>query len=326
MKRREVFGLLIGAVALPVYTWAQEAQTIKSIGVIMTGSPDTHAQYLLAFRDRLRELGRIEGTNISLQVDWAYGRVNTLPLIASRLMTLKPELIIAPTTTAVTAVRAADPNIAIVFLTVADPIQSGFAATYGRPGGKMTGIRGNVETLPGKQIALVREVLPMINRIGMLVNTGDPSTLEQARNAEEAANATKIELLRAEVSEPADFEPAFRKLRSLDVKFVIVPTDAMLSTERQTLGVQATSSLLPLIAPYREQAQAGALISYGVNLVDSYRRAADYAVKILSGVPPGEIPIEFPAKLSLVLNLQIARILNISFPTSLLVRADEVIE
>jgi putative tryptophan/tyrosine transport system substrate-binding protein len=327
VNRREVITLLNSAVAAwPVVARAQQSVRQRHVGVLMTGSPDTGLVMLQALKARLSELGWVEGKTVTIGEVWAEGRLERFPRLAAQLIQQRPDVIVAPTTTAVLAVRHIAPDIPTVFLTVADAVGSGLIHSYARPGGSATGIQGNVETLPGKQIELLREIVPAANRIAILVNVPNPSTTLQKRNAEAAAVSLGLTLLPASISSPDEIETAFDQMRREGVQAVIFPTDATVTAERKRIARLAMDARLPSIFPFREQARDGGLLSYGFDLSDNYRRAADFVHKILSGAKAADLPVEFPTRLYLGVNLGTAKALGLTIPESFLLRADEVIE
>ena len=292
----------------------------------MTGSRELSLPLLEALKISLFELSSADGKNILIDDVWADGRIDRFPSLAAELVQRKPDVIVAPTTMAVMTVKAIAPDLPTVFLTVADPIGSGLIASYARPGGSATGIQANTDTLPGKQIELLRAVMPAASRIGMLVNAPNPSTVMQKRNAEAAAASLGITLLPVSISSPDDIDFAFEELIRNRAQAVVFPTDATVSAERKRIAWLAAKALLPSIFPYREQVRDGGLLSYGVDLTANYRRAADFVHKILNGARAGDLPVEFPTKLYLSVNLRTAKAIGLSIPEAFLLRADEVIE
>jgi putative tryptophan/tyrosine transport system substrate-binding protein len=327
MKRRDFISLLGGAAAAwPLAARAQQTVHLRRVGVLMTGSPETGLPMLEALKARLFELGSVEGKTVTIDVVWAEGRIDRFPSLAAELVQRKADVVVAPTTVAVMTVKRIAPNLPTVFLTVADPVGSGLIESYARPGGSVTGIQGNLGTLPGKQIEILREVIPDATRIGMLVNIPNLSTTAQKRNAEAAAASLGLTFLPVSISSPDDIESAFEQLIRERAQAVIFPTDATVTAERKRIARLATIALLPSIFPFREQARDGGLLSYGVDLADNYRRAADFVHKIVNGAKAGDLPVEFPTRLYLGVNLRTAKAIGLTIPESFLLRADEVIE
>lgn len=327
MRRRKFITLLGGAAAAwPVVVRAQQSQRMKRVAVLLTGTPDTHRAYLAAIRNRIAELGYVEGQTVTLDVAWADGRVDRIAPLIAELIQRNPDVIIAPTTTAVLAVRRTGASVPTVFITVADPIGSGIVESYAHPGGTATGIQGNIDSLPGKQIELIREIVPTVTKVGMLINKLNPSTLGQKRNAESAAAVLGVTLVPVEISTAADLGAAFDELARGKAQAVLCPTDSTMSAARKQVADLALAARLPSVFPYREHVEAGGLISYGVDLRESHRHAIDFVDKILKGAKPGDLPVEFPTRLSMVINLRTAKAVGLSIPESFLLRADEVIE
>jgi putative ABC transport system substrate-binding protein len=326
MGRRDFVALLGGAAASwPIAARAQ-AVRLRRVGVLMPGSRESGLPLLEALKGRLFELSSADGQTVAIDDVWADGRIDRFPTLAAELVQRGADVIVAPTTVAAIAVKRIAPDLPTVFLTVADPIGSGLIASYARPGGSVTGIQGNIDTLPGKQIDLLRAIVPTASRIGFLVNTPNPSTEVQKRNAEAAATSLGVTLLPVSISSPDDIDLAIEQLVRDQAQAVVFPTDATVSAERRRIAHLATTALLPSIFPYREQVRDGGLLSYGVDLTANYRRAADLIHKILNGVRPGDLPVEFPTKLYLSVNLRTAKAIGLTIPEAFLLRADEVIE
>ena len=292
----------------------------------MTTSREASLPLLTALTDRLFELSASEGRTVIIDDVWTEGRFDRSESLAVELVQRRPDVIVAPTTVAASTVKRIAPDLPTVFLTVADPVGSGLVASYARPGGSVTGIQGNIGTLPGKQIGLLREIVPTATRIGMLVNSPNPSTTLQMQNAEGAATSLGITLVSASISSPDDIERAFDQLIKGRAQAAIFPTDATVMSERKRIARLAASAQLPSIFPFREQARDGGLLSYGVDLSENYRRAAEFVHKILNGAKAGDLPVEFPTKLYLGVNLRTAKTIGVTIPEAFLLRADEVIE
>ena len=326
MGRREFITLLGGAAAWPLAARAEQNRHQRRVGVLMTTSREASLPLLKAMTDRLFELSASEGKTVIIDDVWTEGRFDLFESLAVELVQRRPDVIVAPTTVAASTVKRIAPDLPTVFLTVADPVGSGLVASYARPGGSVTGIQGNIGTLPGKQIGLLREIVPTATRIGMLVNSPNPSTTLQMQNAEGAATSLGITLVSASISSPDDIERAFDQLIKGRAQAAIFPTDATVMSERKRIARLAASAQLPSIFPFREQARDGGLLSYGVDLSENYRRAAEFVHKILNGAKAGDLPVEFPTKLYLGVNLRTAKTIGVTIPEAFLLRADEVIE
>lgn len=322
--RRRAFVAGLAAASLPLTARAQAR--MRRVGLIMSGTPDSHGRYLTVIKKRFAELGYVEGQTIVIDVEWLEGQLDRVPAAVARLIQRRPDAIIAPTTTMALAVKKAAPDMPTVFVTVADPVGSGLVASYARPGGNATGIQGNLDSLPGKQIELIREIVPGVVRVGMLINRLNVSTFAQSRNAQAAAKSLGVALLTAELTGAGDLWSAFERLARQDVKAIVVPTDATLLTERKRVAELELSLKLPAVYQYREHVEAGGLISYGVDVQDSYRRSVEFIDKILKGARPADLPVEIPTKFLMVVNLRTAKAIGLTIPESFLLRADEVIE
>ncbi len=324
MRRREFIAGLASAVALPFGTHAQTRT--RRVAVIMSGTLESHGPSLALIKKRFGELGYIEGQSVVIDVEWLEGQFDRVPAAVANLVQRRPDAIIAPTTAMALAVRRVAPDMPTVFVTVADPVGSGLVASYARPGGNATGIQGNLDTLPGKQLELVREIVPGAVRVGMLINQHNASTLAQSENAQAAAKSIGIALLIGEISKADDLQGAFERLVKEGAKGVLIPTDGAFLAERKRIAELALSLKLPAIYPFREQVEAGGLISYGVDLSNSFSRSVEFIDKILQGARAGDLPVEIPTKLSMVVNLRTAKAIGLTIPEAFLLRADEVIE
>ena len=245
---------------------------------------------------------------------------------AEELVQLNPDIIVAPATLQAVAVKKATDTIPIVVPVLADPVELGFVKSEARPNGNVTGIAPYVKGLPAKQLELAREVVPGATRIGLVDDVNDPKAHPQRREIEAAGKELEIQILPAEVSSTGDIGSAYDALAAAGVDVVIVEQSNMLISSRKQIAEAAAAKKLPTVYGYREHVEAGGLISYGVNLNSCFHRAAYYVYKILKGAKPGDLPVEFPTDIELVINLKTAKTLGLKIPPTLLVRADEVIE
>jgi len=227
---------------------------------------------------------------------------------------------------AVVAARDATKTIPIVGAVLDDPVGLGLIKSDARPGGNVTGLLMSVPGLPAKQLELARDLIPSAAKIGLLVNPSNIIDLIQRQEMETAGAALAVTLIPVETRTPEEIDPVFPALARERVDVVIVLRDPLFFTQRRTIAAAALAARLPTIYAWRESVDDGGLISYGVNISESFRRAADYVVKILKGAKPGDLPVEFPTKLELVINLPTAKALGLAIPPTLLARADEVIE
>lgn len=327
MRRRDFIGLLGGAVASgPLPAFAQGSSTRPLIVISVGGSKARTDWYFGGFLQGMRELGYAEGVDYGLEVRYADGRFASIPAQMDELVRLKPDIIVSGTMAAALAAKKLTNTVPIVSVTLVDPIGFGMAASQARPGGNVTGVMLMVEDLPTKLLELALETVPGANRIGLLVNPTNPIHPGLQRSLEVAASAHGVELVVSEASTLDDLYAALQRLARGPVKIVLILQDTMFLNERKRIALFAMAQRLPTIFGFREGVEEGALISYGVNLRESWRRVASFIDKILRGAKPGDLPIEFPAKLELLINLITAKALELTIPPTLLTRADEVIE
>jgi len=279
-----------------------------------------------AFRQGMRELGYVEGGNFDMVYRYADGYAERLPALAQELVRLKPDVILAPATGQTVAAKKATRTIPIVTPALADAVHLGLIASDARPGGNVTGLTPYVAGLPAKQMELAREIVPGARRIGVLNDINDPKAPPQWEELQGAGRLLGVSVTAGEVRAPDDLVNAIQGLRDQQPDAVIVLQTSMLLSERQKIAALAAAMRLPMIYGYREHVVDGGLISYGVDLRDCFRRSAVYVDKILKGTAPGDVPVEFPTKLELVINLKAAKALGLEMPPTLLARADEVIE
>jgi putative ABC transport system substrate-binding protein len=274
----------------------------------------------------MRQLGYVESRNFDVVYRYADGYAERLPALAKELVQLKPNVILAAATGQAVAAKNATATIPIVTPALADAVHLRLIASEARPGGNVTGITPYVTGLPAKQMELAREVVPGARKIGVLNDINDPKAPPQWEELQAAGQALGVIVTAAEVRSPDDLVNAIQRLRDERPDAVIVLQTSMLLSERQKIAAIAAASRLPMIYGYREHVVDGGLISYGVDLRDCFRRSAVYVDKILKGTEPSDLPVEFPTKLELVINLKTVKALGLTVPPTLLARADEVIE
>src|SRR5215470_14331109 len=296
------------------------------VAVLCAGTAQALERYLASFRESMRQLGYVEGSNVRFEFRFAEGYLDRLPDLAIELVRLNPRVIVSTPLPAHLAARKATSTIPIVMATGADPVGFGLIASLSHPGGNVTGLANFAEMLASKQIDLVREILPRIGRLGLLVNVTNQLHVPQLRETKIAAEASGILLVPVEVGSPDKLDPAFAMLGREDVEALLVPPDTTFYSRRRQIADLAARTGLPAIYGYREHVEDGGLMSYGPNISDQYRRAAIYVDKILKGAQPAELPVEQPTKIELVINLKTAKALGLDMPATLLARADEVIE
>ena len=326
MKRREFITLLGGAAATwPLAAWAQQAKmpTIGFLGA-GSGSDSVWKDWTAAFVQRLRELGWVEGRTLVIEYRWGEGRAERYADLAAEFVALKVDVIVTSGSAAV-AVKGATSAIPIVFATANEPIGSGLVASLARPGGNATGMSMQQTDLAGKRLELLREIVPGLGRLAILIHVRNPGAVLDRGQVRAAAEMLGLEVLTGEIQRAEEIAPTIEAFRGRAQALYVVG-DALMSTHRIRINTLALAARLPSMYPNRVAVEAGGLISYGPNFPDLYRRAGDYVDKILRGGKPAEIPVEQPTKFDLVINLTTAKALGLDVHPTLLARADEVIE
>jgi len=327
IDRRAFLGTL-GLLAGPLAVGAQQAGTIARIGLLFPTSPSDPRtpHFVEAFRKGLRELGYAEGRNIVIESRFAEGKWDRLPSLAAELVSLKVDVIVTFTTPATQAAKQATGTIPIVIAAVIDPVAAGLVASLAHPGGNITGLSQMVPELVGKQLELLKQVVPNISRVALLGNPANAGNAPQVRHAQNAARALGIRLQSLKARGPGEIESAFAAMTTERAGAVIVLIDSTLIDERTRIADLAARRGLPMVSGTIEIAVAGGLMAYGPSVRDMFRRAAAHVDKILKGAKPANLPIEQPTKLELVINLRTAKALGLTIPPALMLRADEVIE
>jgi putative ABC transport system substrate-binding protein len=327
MRRRQFLTLLGGAAAAwPVAAIAQVSTKRPLIAWLSLGERTASWTFVEAFLHGMRDFGYTDGDNFEFAPRFADGYIERLPMLAQELVQLRPSVILAPASGPAVAAKRATATIPIVSPALADAVHLGLVASVSRPGGNVTGITPYVEGLPAKQMELAREVVPRAARIGVLANVSDPKAPPQLQELEAAGRDLGVTVVVADAPTPDDVDGALQMLAYHRIDVMVVLQTSMLLSERQRIASLAATTRLPAVYGYREHVDDGGLISYGVDLRACFRRAAYYVHKILNGVAPGDLPIEFPTRLELVINLKTAKALGLDVPPTLLARADEVIE
>jgi len=326
LQRREFITLLGGAAAAwPFAARAQQPGKLPTVGLLVGTTLLVESPRVAAFVQRLRELGWIEGRTVAIEIRYADGRTERLVEIAAEFVRLKVDVIFTQGTASVIAAKQAAAVIPIVFAAVADPVSTGLVASLPRPGGNVTGLSNQLVDLVGKRIEMLREVLPGLRTLAIMANVGNPGSLLEMGEVSSIARTLGFEVVTLEIRRGEDIAPAFEALKGrADALYVCV--DPLLNTNRIRINTLAQSARLPTMYGLREYVEAGGLVSYGPNIVNQYRRAADYVDKILRGARPADLPVEQPTKFDLVINLTTAKALSLTVPPSLLALADEVIE
>ena len=328
MKRREFITLLGGAAASwPLAGRAQQNELVRRIGVLMTTADDREGQRRLsAFREGLEKRGWAEGKNVSIEVNWSVIDAERARSVVDELIGRAPELILTSGTPATSAVHRARPAIPVIFTVVSEPIEQGFVQSLAHPGGNMTGFANLEPSLGGKWIELLKEIAPDVTRVAIMFNPqAAPAAIVMSRSADEAAEKLAIELVRSPVHNPAEIESAITRLRRQTDGFIVLP-DTSLNIHRKLIVELASRYQLPAVYPFSYLVTEGGLASYGIDLADSFRQAAGYVDRIFHGEKPADLPVQQPTKFDLAINLKTAKALGLNVPSTLLARADEVIE
>ena len=324
MRRREFIRLFSSTVvAWPLAARAQQAGKLPTIGFLGSDA-SAWGPYTAAFVQRLRELGWIEDRTIAIQYRWSEGRAARNAEIAAEFVRLKVDVIVT-NAFAASAVKQATSVIPIVFPLGIDPVGGDLIGSLAQPGGNVTGLTTQQSDLAGKRLELLREVLPQLRRLAIVGNVGFPQAVLEMGKVQAEARTLGLEVAPLEIRRVEDIAPAFESLKAqADALYVV--GDAFVQTNRTRIITFSLSARLPTIVYSREFVQAGALMSYGPNFSDQFRRTAELVDKILRGTKPGDIPVEQPTKFALVINLTTAKALGLMIPPPLLARADEVIE
>jgi putative tryptophan/tyrosine transport system substrate-binding protein len=326
VKRREFITLLGGAAASwPLAARAQQAAKLPTIGFLGAGTPSSHGQWFAAFVQRLRELGWMEDRTVAIEYRWTEGRDERFAEIVAEFIRLKVNVIVTNATTAALAAKQATSVIPIVFAAAADPVGTGLVASLAQPGGNVTGLSNQSTDLAAKRLEILRESVPNLHRLAIIAHVGTPIVVLELGEVQAAARALGIEVGTLEIRRTQDIAPAFAAFRD-PAEALYVCSDPLTIINRIRINTLALGARLPTMHGFRDYVEAGGLMSYGPNIPHQYRRAADYADKILRGTKPADIPVEQPTKFDLVVNLITAQALGLTIPPSLLARADEVIE
>jgi putative tryptophan/tyrosine transport system substrate-binding protein len=323
MRRRAFITLLGGAAVWPLTARAQAKPRV--IGFMGASASAAISAWVGAFVQRLRELGWVEGRNISIEYRWAEGRFERLAGFADEFVQQRVDIIVAEGTITTLAAKKATATIPIVFPIAGDPVGNKLVDSLARPGGNVTGLSIQATDLASKRLELFREILPGLNRLAVVANTSSPNSALEIGELRLAAPVLGIDARVFEIRTADDIAPVFEALKG-NAQALYVPPDPLVFSNRTAINTLALGERLPTMYAYRDYVQAAGLVSYGPNLPDLFRRAADFVDKILRGAKPADIPVEQPTKFALVINLKTAKTLGLTMPTALPVRADKVIE
>jgi ABC-type uncharacterized transport system substrate-binding protein len=327
MKRREFITLAAGAAAaMSTKPLSAQQAPLVAIGFLHANSEAVTSKQLSAFKAALRQLGYIEGSNLYVEYRFADGFLERLPGLAVELVRLNPRLIVSAPVPANLAARKATSTIPIVMADGADPVGFGLVESLSRPGGNVTGLTNFAEDLASKQLDVMRELLPHLERVAVLINIANPLHLPQWRETQSAAARAAVALVPFEIHSPDQLPQAFTAFTQAKAEALLVPPDATFGTHRQRIAALAIAARLPTIFFSRESVEDGGLMSYGPDPEENYRRAAIFVDKILKGAKPADLPVERPTKFELAINLKTAKAIGVDVPLLLQQRADKVIE
>ena len=320
--------LLVGAVAIPKIARSQQSERVRRIGMLqgLAASDPEWLPRFAAFRQRLQELGWIEGQNIVFEFRHADGQLERLPALAAQLVQANVDVIVTNAAEPVAVARKATQTIPIVMASVGDAIGSGFIDSLARPGGNTTGLTLVATVQSAKRLELIREIVPRLTRAAVFWNGNAIGHQLAMKEMEQAAAVLGIELLSLPIRNANDVDTNFIRLASSDVQAIVTLDDPLVQSNRARIAELAIQLHLPVMGEFKAMPSAGALVSYGPDQVDMWRRASAYVDKIFKGAKPADLPVEQPTKFELVINLKTAKALGIDVPPKLLFTADEVIE
>jgi putative ABC transport system substrate-binding protein len=326
MRRREFITLIGGAaVAWPLAAGARQPGKLPTIGFLGANSPAVQREWTAAFVQRLYQLGWTEGHNLAIEYRWAEGRFDRSPAIIAEFVRLKVDVIVTHATANVVAAKQATSVIPIIFTSVADPVGNNLVVSLARPGGNVTGLSAQITDVAAKRLELLREIIPGLRRLALMANVGVANAVLEMDEVQAAARTLGLDVATFEIRQTSDIAPAIEAFKN-HAEALYVQADPLFTSNRLRINTLALGARLPTMHGTREQVDAGGLISYGTNIADLFRRAGDYVDKILRGAKPADLPVEQPTKFDLVINLITAKALGLDIPTTVLARADEVIE
>ena len=328
MDRRTFLGVLTGSLLpAPLAVEAQQGGKVWRIGLLSYAASDSGgAARWKAFREQLRELGYVEGQNVFFESRWGDAQVGRLRGLVAELIDAKVDILVTASSEAALAAKQATRSIPIVMATGGDPVKLGVVASLARPGGNITGVFSLSNDLAGKRLEFLKQLIPRVARVAFLRESDNRASALNLRDAESAARPLGLVVQSVGVRGPKELDAAFVAMKRARADAVIVLEATAFFPDRQRIADLALMHRLPMAAQAREYAGAGALISYGTDYLDLFRRAAMYVDKILKGAKPADLPVEQPTKFELIINLKTAKTLGLTIPPSLLQRADQVIE
>jgi putative ABC transport system substrate-binding protein len=328
MKRRTFIAGLVGAAAWPVVTRSQQGDRVRRIGVFMPGNENDPVwkPRLSAFTQALADLGWVDGRNVRMDLRWHGDEIDRIRALAQELVGLQPDIILTNTTPATVAVQQETRTIPIVFANVADPITSGIVPRLDRPGGNVTGFAAVEASLGGKWLELLTEIASGLKRVAIMFTPDINPVSTYLPSFETGARSLKVVPITVPVHSDTEIEAAISALGREPGGGLVALSGAFLLAHREPIVSAAARSNVPAVYNNPSYVRDGGLLSYGVDFVDTFRRAASYVDRILRGEKPGDLPVQFPVKYEMVVNLKTAKALGLTVPQSILLRADEVIE
>ena len=317
--------LLLTVLMFTVSSAGAQPTKVPRIGFLSAVSPSTISARTEAFRQGLRELGYIEGKNIAIESRYAEGKLDRLSELAAELVRLKLDVIVSAGPTVTRPVKEATVTIPIVMALDDDPVGSGFVASLARPGGNITGLSTLAPEISGKQLELLKEIVPRLSHVAVIGNSTRSGNAQMLKETELAAGALRVQMQYLDVLSPKDIETAFRAATKGRAEAILVLTSPAFLSQRTQTAELALKSRLPAIYPWPENVEDGGLMTYSVSITDLFRRAATYVDKILKGAKPADLPVEQPKKFEFIINLKAAKQIGLTIPPNVLVRADKVI-
>ena len=308
------------------HAWAQKHEPMPRVGILTPAPTATAKPVWDAFREKMKELGYIEGKNVVYEYRSAEGQLDRLPQLVAELVNLPVKVMVVANTSGNLAAKKATKTIPIVMVGVGDPFRVGLVSNLGKPGGNITGFTNLSGELAAKRFQLLKELVPTATRIGAIGNPGDPNVLIQIQDDEGAARALNVHFRLFTVKDAAQLETAFEEARTWRAQALMRLADPLQASLRERTIELAAKNRIPVMYSSRADVAAGGLIGYGVDILDTYKRAAAYVDRILKGAQPGDLPVQQPTKLELAVNLKAAEALNIKIPQAILSRADQVIQ
>jgi len=329
MKRRNFIALLVGGVlGWPLVARAQQSERTRKVGILMPlreSDPESVTR-AAAFSQILRQIGWVEGKTLVFEKRFSDGDPSRLPALAAELVKAKVDVIVTNGSEAIEALRSATTSIPIVMAAVGDAVGAGYIASLAHPGGNITGLTLVATDQGAKRLQLIKELLPAIVRVGALSNANAAGHRLQLKEMESAAGKLGITLKSLAVRNTSDIDAALRTAVQVDTQAIVTMDDPMIQSQRQRVAEFGLQHRVPVMGEFRPMTEAGAVMSYGPNQTDLWKRAAGFADKILKGAKPADLPVERPTRFQLVVNLKSAKNIGLTVPATLLVAADEVIE